>query len=186
MAPKAGRSRRCRYLCLVAAVAVVCSRLAFIPSPQTPPRPGCHAPTALGWWSLAAAAAHAEEQPDGLPKSNKLYTFEDAKAVTEKLKAAGADANLLDEPVSLLPPDLPEGEKAADMVQDMTKEAVKSLLEGDLGNVANIAGNIVEEGLEAVQDEEFPWDKVGIVFFGFALLANSAQFVYPLLEEILE
>ncbi|CAE7548684.1 unnamed protein product [Symbiodinium natans] len=110
---------------------------------------------------------------------------EEAKAMAEKLKAAGDD-NVLDEPINMLPPVLPEGEKTLDMLGDMGQEALTALGQGNLGSVATIAGSAVEEGLSAVQEDEFPWDKVAFVFFGFALLANSAQFVYPLLEEILE
>ncbi|CAK9086218.1 Hypothetical protein SCF082_LOCUS40790 [Durusdinium trenchii] len=181
------RSLRGLSLALVFAVALCASdnqRRTFIPM-RALPVPGRSILPAFGalhWWSQAAA--WAEEQ--GLPKKSLYATAEEAKAAAEKLKAAGVQANLLEEPIDIRPPVVPKDAEPSAMVRDLVKEALDAIFQGDIGSAFNIISDIIAEAQAAIEEDGIPWEQVGPFFLGVVLLANVAQFVYPLMEEAME
>lgn len=183
-------ARRLRLLPLVSAIAAITAlvphlREAFVPSPRAP-REGRSILPAFGalYWSSQAASVRAEE---GLPKKRMFATEEEAKAAAAQLKAAGVQAaNLLEEPVDMLPPVLPNEAKSSEMVRDLVREAIDAISQGDLGSAANIAADIIAEGQAAIEEDGIPWEQVGPFFIAAVVLANSAQFIYPLMEEAME
>eukprot|EP00913_Durusdinium_trenchii_P000733 g684.t1 len=174
------RSLRGLSLALVFAVALCASdnqRRTFIPM-RALPVPGRSILPAFGalhWWSQAAA--WAEEQ--GLPKKSLYATAEEAKAAAEKLKAAGVQANLLEEPIDIRPPVVPKDAEPSAMALD-------AIFQGDIGSAFNIISDIIAEAQAAIEEDGIPWEQVGPFFLGVVLLANVAQFVYPLMEEAME
>eukprot|EP00435_Cladocopium_sp_Y103_P032779 s2330_g8.t1 len=54
------------------------------------------------------------------------------------------------------------------------------------GSAANIAADIIAEGQAAIEEDGIPWEQVGPFFIAAVVLANSAQFIYPLMEEAME
>lgn len=181
-------ARRLRLLPLVSAIAAITAlvpylREAFVPSPRAPREGRSILQFGALYWSQAASVG-AEE---GLPKKRMFATEEEAKAAAAQLKAAGVQAaNLLEEPVDMLPPVLPNEAKSSEMVRDLVREAIGAISQGDLGSAANIAADIIAEGQAAIEEDGIPWEQVGPFFIAAVLLANSAQFIYPLMEEAME
>ncbi|CAK9023617.1 unnamed protein product [Durusdinium trenchii] len=54
------------------------------------------------------------------------------------------------------------------------------------GSAFNIISDIIAEAQAAIEEDGIPWEQVGPFFLGVVLLANVAQFVYPLMEEAME
>lgn len=182
-------ARRLRLLLLVSAIAAISALVphlqqAFVPSPRAPREGRSILPFGALYWSSQAASVGAEE---GLPKKRMFATEEEAKAAAAQLKAAGVQAaNLLEEPVDMLPPVLPNEAKSSEMVRDLVREAIGAISQGDLGSAANIAADIIAEGQAAIEEDGIPWEQVGPFFIAAVVLANSAQFIYPLMEEAME
>ena len=176
------RKTRRRSLLAALIIALVALPKAFIPTPRSPLE-GRSVLPAFGalWWTQAAGAEEA------LPKKRMFATEEEAKAVADQLKAAGVQAaNLLEEPVDLLPPVLPPEAKSSELVRDLLREAVEAVGQGDIGSATNIAADILAEGQAAIEEDGIPWEQVGPFFLLLVILANSFQFIYPLMEEAFE
>lgn len=164
-------ARRLRLLLLVSAIAAISALVphlqqAFVPSPRAPREGRSILPFGAIYWSSQAASVGAEE---GLPKKRMFATEEEAK-----------------EPVDMLPPVLPNEAKSSEMVRDLVREAIGAISQGDLGSAANIAADIIAEGQAAIEEDGIPWEQVGPFFIAAVVLANSAQFIYPLMEEAME
>lgn len=174
-------ARRLRLLLLVSAIAAISALVphlqqAFVPSPRAPREGRSILPFGAIYWSSQAASVGAEE---GLPKKRMFATEEEAKAAAAQLKAAGVQAaNLLEV--------LPNEAKSSEMVRDLVREAIGAISQGDLGSAANIAADIIAEGQAAIEEDGIPWEQVGPFFIAAVVLANSAQFIYPLMEEAME
>eukprot|EP00931_Biecheleriopsis_adriatica_P056678 TRINITY_DN33597_c0_g1_i1.p1 TRINITY_DN33597_c0_g1~~TRINITY_DN33597_c0_g1_i1.p1 ORF type:complete len:296 (+),score=83.76 TRINITY_DN33597_c0_g1_i1:77-889(+) len=155
------------------------------------------AAAALPWWAAALPEARADQETEALTSVKSTFSnLQEAQAAAERLRKEGA-SDILSEPVNLLPPeDLPDM-NSEEMTREMVLEATKALSQGDIGNALSILGDAIKENGQSedigdqsrlelfgwARPEGISWDQIGFAFFTAALLANSAKFVWPLLEE---
>ncbi|CAJ1335803.1 unnamed protein product [Effrenium voratum] len=178
-------ARRFRWLPLAAGVVVIAASAQAIPGSRPFKAQGRALLAALApWWSQEA---RADEEMEGVIKTQRLFTSpEEAKAAAERLKATGAGTDLLEQPVDLRPPEIPQDDTPSEMVRDLVREVVEAAGRGDIGAAGSALTDLAGEAQAAAEADGIPWEQIAPIFFAFVFLANSAAFVYPLLEEALE
>lgn len=151
-------------------IPVLLAAPSFVPGPLPVHRGSAaiSAPALLGataWF--AASAARADE------------------AQEELAQAAATISPDAEDYVPLYAPKLDEANpiRLSDFVSEGSEGLAQGKVEYGVSAFGDVFAELFDRATKSLEEGEIPWDAIGAVFLGTALVANSITFLWPILED---